>query len=178
MNHLAPCLRYRRLRITPHQAYTTGAYKSPRIGLTLPASTHRPRTGLMLPALTHHFISISISIRESPSHPIREGEKGASAVWVGSRLFSCFARMHARVGFLIWGKKAHGEARGQTFLPFYSAEIGFLSEKRCEVARPQRETRISIENGNQVARPPCQTFHSRIFIQKGNAVARPPSQIL
>ena len=86
--------------------------------------------------------------------------------------------MHARVGFLIWSEKAHGEARGATFLPFYSAEIGFLSEKRSEVARPQRETRILIENGNAVAQPPCQTFHSRIFIQKGNAVARPPSQIL
>ena len=70
------------------------------------------------------------------------------------------------------------KARGPTFLPFYSAEIGFLSKKRCEVARPHRETRILIENGNEVARPPCQTFHSRIFIQKGNAVARPPSQIL
>ena len=70
------------------------------------------------------------------------------------------------------------KARGTTFLPFYSAEIGNLSEKRSQVARPQRETRILIENGNQVARPPCQTFHSRIFIQKGNAVARPPSQIL
>ena len=79
---------------------------------------------------------------------------------VGSRLFSRFARVHARVGFLIWGEKAHGEARGRTFLPFNSAEIGFLSEKRSQVARPQRETRISIENGNQVARPPCQTFHS------------------
>ena len=70
------------------------------------------------------------------------------------------------------------KARGATFLPFYSAEIGNLSEKRSQVARPQRETRISIENGNAVARPPCQTFHSRIFIQKGNAVARPPCQIL
>ena len=78
--------------------------------------------------------------------------------------------------------KAHGipfaAQCGATFLPFYSAEIGYLSEKRSQVARPQRETRISIENGNEVARPPCQTFHSRIFIQKGNAVARPPSQIL
>ena len=66
------------------------------------------------------------------------------------------------------------KARGPTFLPFYRAEIGFLSEKRCEVARPHRETRILIENGNEVARPPCQTFHSRISIVKGNAVARLP----
>ena len=93
-------------------------------------------------------------------YPIREGEKGAGAVWVGSRLFSRFARVHARMGFLIWGEKAHGEARGPTFLPFYSAEIGFLSEKRSQVAQPQRETRILIENINQVAQPPCQTFHS------------------
>ena len=74
--------------------------------------------------------------------------------------------------------KAHGipfaAQCGATFLPFYSAEIGCLSEKRSQVARPQRETRISIENGNAVARPPCQTFHSRISIVKGNAVARPP----
>ena len=53
------------------------------------------------------------------------------------------------------------KARGPTFLPFYSAEIGFLSEKRCEVARPQSKTpdsRISIQKGNEVARPPCQFF--------------------
>ena len=67
------------------------------------------------------------------------------------------------------------KARGVTFLSFYSMEIGFLSEKRCEVARPQHEMRILIENGNQVAQPPCQTFHSWIFIQKGT---RPPCQIL
>ena len=72
-----------------------------------------------------------------PQYPIREGEKGAGAVSVGSRLFSRFACVHARVGFLIWGEKAHGEARGATFLPFYSAEIGFLSEKRSEVVQPQ-----------------------------------------
>ena len=59
---------------------------------------------------------------------------------------------------------------GATFLPFYSAKLENLSENRSEVAPPQRETRILIENGNEVARPPCQTFHSRIFIQKGNAV--------
>ena len=52
--------------------------------------------------------------------------------------------MHARVGFLIWGEKPHGEARGQTFLPFYSAEIGFLSEKRSQVARP-RGFRLKME---------------------------------
>ena len=85
-----------------------------------------------------------------------------------------YARVHARVGFLIWGEKAPGKARGPTFLHFYCAEIGFLSEKRSQVARPQCETWISIENGNEVARPPCQNFHSQIFIQKGNAVVRPP----
>ena len=78
--------------------------------------------------------------------------------------------------------KAHGipfaAQCGATFLPFYSADIRFLSKKKSEVARPQRETQISIENGNAVARPPCQTFHSRIFIQKGNTVAQPPSQFL
>ena len=78
--------------------------------------------------------------------------------------------------------KAHGipfaAQCGATIVPFYSAKMENLSENRSEVARPQRETRILIENGNEVARPPCQTFHSRIFIQKGNAVARPPSQIL
>ena len=67
------------------------------------------------------------------------------------------------------------KARGMTFLPFYSAEIKFLSEKRCEVVRPQCEMRILIENRNEVMRPPC---HLRIFIQKGNSVARPPSQVL
>ena len=72
----------------------------------------------------------------------------------------------------LYGAKKHmARARGSTFLPFYSAEIGFLSENRSEVARPQRETRILIEKGNKVARPP---FHSRIFIQKGNTVPRPP----
>ena len=76
----------------------------------------------------------------------------------------------------LYGAKKHmARAHGSTFLPFYSAEIRFLSEKRSQVARPQRETRILIEKGNKVARPP---FHSRIFIQKGNTVARPPSQIL
>ena len=30
------------------------------------------------------------------------------------------------------------------------------------------------QNGNEVARPPCQTFHSRISIVKGYTVARPP----
>ena len=78
--------------------------------------------------------------------------------------------------------KAHGipfaAQCGATIVPFYSAKMENLSENGSEVARPQRETRISIENGNAVARPPCQTFHSRIFIQKGNAVARPPCQIL
>ena len=67
--------------------------------------------------------------------------------------------------------KAHGipfaAQCGATFLPFYSAEIGFLSEKRCEVARPQRETRILIENGNAVARPPSQILRVWRIIKKG-----------
>ena len=100
MNHLTPCLHYRRLRITLHQAYATGTYESPHIRptllalmnhptsdsryrrlcitphirFTLLAPTHHPHTGLMLPVFTHHFISISISIRESPSHK-RRGER-------------------------------------------------------------------------------------------------------
>ena len=99
-HHPASDSRYWRLRITLHQAYATGAYESPHIrptllalmnhpasdsryrclcitphiGFTLPAPTHHPRTRLMLPVFTHHFISISISIRESPSHK-RRGER-------------------------------------------------------------------------------------------------------
>ena len=52
--------------------------------------------------------------------------------------------------------------------PSIARKSDFCPKKEVRVARPQRETRILIENGNQVARPP---FHSRIFIQKGNAVA-------
>ena len=46
---------------------------------------------------------------------------------------------------------AQKKACGATFLPFYSVEIGNLSEKRSEVAQPQHETQILIENGNEVA---------------------------
>ena len=78
--------------------------------------------------------------------------------------------------------KAHGipfvAQCGATFLPFYSAKMENLSKNRSKVAPSQLETWILIENGNEVVRPPCQTFHSQIFIQKGNAVAQPPSQIL
>ena len=74
--------------------------------------------------------------------------------------------------------KAHGipfaAQCGVTIIPFYSAKKENLSEKRSEVAPPQRETRILIENGNAVARPPCQTSHSQISIVKGNTVVRPP----
>ena len=102
-----------------------------------------------------------------------------------SRVFlTCFSRFaHVLLTFCSRAPafcrlKAHGipfvAQCGATFLPFYSAEIGCLSEKRSQVAQPQHETRISIENGNAVARPPCQTFHLRILIVKGNAVARPP----
>ena len=59
--------------------------------------------------------------------------------------------------------------------PSIARKSDFCPKKEVRVVRPQHETRILIENGNQVARPP---FHSRIFIQKGNAVARPPCQIL
>ena len=56
-------------------------------------------------------------------YPIREGEKGAGAVQVASQLFSHFAHLDACVGFLIQGEKAHGKARGMTFLPFYSTRV-------------------------------------------------------
>ena len=77
---------------------------------------------------------------------------------------------------LVWvalyeAKKHMANACGQTFVPFYSMEIGNLSENRSEEAQPQHEMWILIENGNVVVQPPCQTFHSQIFIQKGNAVA-------
>ena len=93
-------------------------------------------------------------------------------------MFLAFCSRFCSRALAFYGAKKHmAKARDATFLPFYSAEIGNLSENRSEVAPPQRETWILIENGNSVARPPCQTFHSRIFIQKGNAVARPPSRV-
>ena len=110
--------------------------------------------------------------------------RGQKYLHVSRMFLTCFS--HVAHMFLVFCSrapafcrlKAHGipfaAQCGATFLPFYSAEIGFLSENRSEVAWPQCETRISIENGNAVAQPPCQTFHLRISIVKGNAVVRPP----
>ena len=67
----------------------------------------------------------------------------------------------ARV-LLAWGALYGAKkARGATFVPFYSAKKENVSENRSKVARPQRETRILIENRNAVARPPCEIFHDR-----------------
>ena len=89
----------------------------------------------------------------------------------GPGKLACFSRF-ARVLLPFVAPKKH-MARPSS--PSIARKSDFCPKKEVRVVRPQRETRILIENGNQVARPP---FHSWIFIQKGNAVARPPSQIL
>ena len=108
----------------------------------------------------------------SGNDPIREEEVPELCNQPPDKL-ACFSHF-ARVLLPFIAQKA----RGVTFLPVYSTEIRNLSEKRSKVVWPQREMQILIENGNKVAWPPCQTFHSWIFIQKGNTVAWPPSQIL
>ena len=89
-NHPTSGLHYWRLQITPHRTHRRLCI-TPHIGFTLPAPMHRPCTGLMLPAFTHHFISISISIRESPSHK-RRGER-CWCCGVAIRVCSHFARV-------------------------------------------------------------------------------------
>ena len=84
----------------------------------------------------------------------REGEKGAGAVLFRLRV----AHMLLAWGALYGAKNHMAKARGATFVPFYSAKIEIMSKKGTKVARPQRETRILIEKGNAVARPPCQYF--------------------
>ena len=98
---------------------------------------------------------------------------------------SCFARvllMFCLCAPAFYRLETHGipfaAQCGATIVPFYSTKKENLSKNRSQVVQPQRETWILIQNGNAVAQPPCQTFHSRIFIQKGNTAARSPSQIL
>ena len=102
--------------------------------------------------------------KKRQNNPIREGEKGAGAVSVGSRLFSRFARVLLAC-MLAWaslyGAKKHmAKHVARPSSPSIARKSDFCPKKEVRVARPQRETRILIENGNQVARPPCQTFHS------------------
>lgn len=73
----------------------------------------------------------------------KEGENSVSAVQVRTWLLLHFAHM----GFL---KKHMAKACGTTFVPFYSAEMGNLSENGTKVAQLQHEMWILIENGNEV----------------------------